>query len=72
MNTYVLTFNGHYSLYICVVTAKDELSAKNIACKSVENFSGFTNADYNIDIKQLPVTSNNNIEELLYINGYEE
>lgn len=73
MNVYVVTICFPYGLYICIVSAKDDINALNLSLSKFYKENSKTNpSEVDSYIKELPVISKNDVEEVLYFNSYEE
>lgn len=76
MNVYVVTINISYGLFIGVVIAENETNAINLVSdKLILDCYIFNMAEIRRSkpkVNRLPVTPEKNVEEVLYINGYEE
>lgn len=74
MNVYKVILKVPYGKHICIVTSNNDIDALDLAlhelystCQTIYN-----NEDIDSYIEELPLLSNNNKEEVIFIDGYEE
>lgn len=74
MNTYIVKFKVPYGKHICLVTSNDDINALDLALHELysKHYTIYSNEDVDSEIIKLPLKSESNKEEVLFIDGYEE